>query len=232
MKFLESPENFQVVEDLVTMGTMPYMNAHRHYHNVNHINGMANWAGEHLPESKLEMDLMLAITWHDYIILNRPDMPGKEEEMSAIAFLSAGIASGVPREECMAIVGMIADTSRHFSSDTVMQAMSPQSKTLLSLDLLGLGADPDTFAKNTVNIYREYLPAICNADAGGGVLTYLHTRKKLFQTLLDRTNIYYDDDVRAELEMPARANLTQFVAGGFDKQIEEQIEELRYIRAL
>lgn len=215
----------QVVSDLIAMGKLPYHNAHRFYHNMDHIQSMAVYAEKVLSEKKLSEGLFMAIVWHDHVILNRPDMPGTEEQMSRVLWCASANAFNVKPQEYLPVADMIVDTARHFSDDAEMRAMTPESKTLLSLDLIGLAAPADTFIKNTVNIYREYRPTLPYGTKESRVDKYLEARKGLFKTLQARPSIYYDEEIRAELETGARFNLSCFVDGLYDDLIMTEIDD-------
>lgn len=76
-------------------------------------------------------------------------------------------------------------------------------KTIIDLDLAGLGGDPEEFDRNSKNIALEIMGGIPNLS----IDDYITGRNAFFQSMLDRESIYYTEQFKDTLEQRARDNI-------------------------
>lgn len=82
-------------------------------------------------------------------------------------------------------------------------------KTIIDLDLAGLGFTEEEFDRNSKNIALE----IMGGNPTLSIDDYITGRNAFFQSMLDRETIFHTDQFKNELEEKARANIKREMSG-------------------
>lgn len=171
-----------------------YSEAHRHYHNLNHLAYCLRLFDQFKPLAKYPDEVAIALWFHDAIY----DLEATDnEERSAIWAGNVLDSGGVSAKKVDRVKGLILATrheSAHCNEDEAL---------LTDIDLAILGADTEDFAVYEQQIRKEYghLPnAIFNAGRLA-VLQQFLAQPRIFQTL----------DFYEQFEVRARHNLEKAV---------------------
>jgi len=183
-----------------------YKQAHRHYHNIDHINEML----KHVPEDHNEIEIVIeAILFHDIIYHNIPKPNGFNESLSIAEYLfynikaMAGFVAGNLEYE-RRVIEAITATGRHLEDQ---KRLGEVSKLVLDLDLSTFSLPWDEYS-----IWLERIEAE-NAEIYGQVSTrqeIIIGRYQFLTQLLKRKSIYY---IKTEWEEQARNNIERDIAG-------------------
>ena len=175
-----------------------YSEPHRHYHTLAHIEACVRELheftarmGSFAPNDSALVEL--ALWYHDAVYHTlREDNEEKSADLACRA--SIQLFHLQTRELSHLKELIMATAHRDIPRD-------PDAKIVCDIDLSSLGAAPDVFDRNTMNIRREYnwMPeAEFNAQTEGFFLRFLH-----------RPTIYTTPYFQAKYEDQARRNLTR-----------------------
>jgi len=174
-----------------------YLRPNRFFHNLDHI----GWCFAELKTALAsgvkvnnEAALRFAIWFHDYVYEGKLT---NNEELSADAGYEAALSEGYDENFARTVQSMILAT-KHTDQ---FPPITPDEELLCDIDLSTL-AD-DAFEQNTENIRKEY------AHVPEGV--FIHERRRILQTFLDRPFIYRTQYFRDRYEAKARENLQNAV---------------------
>jgi predicted metal-dependent HD superfamily phosphohydrolase len=170
--------------DLLLDLTQRYLEAHRHYHTIEHIADMLA-AGRSIP---LDATQTMAVWFHDAIY--DPRSSANEERSAALAVERLAAAGWAPGDVDR-VRRIVLDTQHHLPT-------IPESAAVLDLDLMSLALPWPAFDRNTRNIRREYAH-VSDADFAAG-------RAAFFAKMLQRERLYFTD-FGAPFEAAARQNL-------------------------
>lgn len=172
-----------------------YFHTDRHYHNILHIADLLKnlhiLVNVYRDRIVYLDELIHAVIWHDaYYDPNAPK--GVNENYSSIISLEELEAASINKSWLQdLLIATVHD----------VEVFSIEEQIIADIDLMGLAADPETFAQNSANIRKEY-PNITDKQFNEG-------RKKFFEFLLEKKFIYHTDYCRTLCEGKARKNLTE-----------------------
>ena len=182
-----TPEIFSELDELYSEET-------RFYHDRSHVaECLANFGMyRHLAKNPAEIEV--AIWFHDAIYDTRK---GDNEELSAQLAQDRLTSLGANERSVDSVVEMILATKTH-------NAVTPDSKLMLDVDLGILGASKETFERYDESIRREFewVPEEI----------YLRERAKVLRSFLEREQIYQTKELRDALERRARENLARKIS--------------------
>lgn len=198
------------LEEQATL-TILLSQSHRHYHNINHVNDclaeLYSWMGERdLSMDQYDKWLTYAIWYHD-IVYNPYAPSGINELQSANIFESKHTYNYYrtrksrwfdirfePDSKTKWMLGVkyaIVYTGFHLYTydfdhvDYDLWYNSTLTQLMLDIDLSGLGKDVSIFARNSLNIRKEYYNT---SD-----MDVIRGRLKFFQELNKRESFYYTE---------------------------------------
>ena len=150
-----------------------YKSDGRYYHNLDHIAECLVVLGSvrHLAEDPDAV--ALAIWFHDVVY----DVYSSENEFNSAQVAHANILK-------MGLSKTLADKVRRLIMATTHREMCSDNdeRLVVDVDLVSLGAAPEIFQRNTVNIRKEF-HNLSDQE-------YDVSREKMFQTFLERPSIY------------------------------------------
>ena len=177
-------DTFKILEDL-------YSRSNRFYHNQGHISYCLSKFQKYRHLADFPYEVEIAIWFHDAIYdTTSTDNEEKSTELAQdkLSVLNVNVQS-IDR-----IVEMILATKSH-------QAFTIDSKLMIDIDLLILGASTPIFEKYDRNIRKEYTWVPQEV--------YLPKRIEVLQSFLDRNVIYQTQEIREQCETKARNNISK-----------------------
>ena len=167
-----------------------YQEAHRHYHNLEHVLSSLDWLDQLAFHDPL---IEGAIWFHDVIY----DPTRRDNEVASARYFEASTSPWLDRETRKEITQLIlaTDPSNPPTDD-------PLQRLMVDIDLAILGADPDTYDSYRNAIRREY-QHVSEPDFKRGRAAILE--QFLAQRIYQTTEFQH-------LEEPARQNLTRELA--------------------
>jgi predicted metal-dependent HD superfamily phosphohydrolase len=176
-----------------------YDESHRRYHNRAHVLEMLDIA--HATDFELSVCQVLAILFHDAIYV--PGAPrGANEKLSAQ--LLRTYAADLDDATVSCAMAIVLDTIDH-------AARSAESRLVVDLDLLSLGAAPARFKRMTEAVFAEQQALWRSDTATQARHRFEVQRARFFRSLLRRPAIYATPALHARYEVAARANLMPVV---------------------
>jgi predicted metal-dependent HD superfamily phosphohydrolase len=175
-----------VADDLVAR----YREPHRRYHTLEHV-------GEVLGAlARLDADdvVTLAAWFHDAVYDPRAEA-GASEHASAVLARDQLVALGAPTALADEVARLVELTAGHEPAGGDVNG-----RTLADADLAILGAAPDRYERYRQDVRAEYAHVPDDAWCAG--------RTAVLQGFLERTRLFHDDALHAELDAQARANLS------------------------
>jgi predicted metal-dependent HD superfamily phosphohydrolase len=180
---------YPIFDDLVER----YGEAHRHYHNLEHIDDVLRVIGKLTDLAERPEIIRLAAWFHDAIY----DPKAKDnEDRSAQLMIDALGPLGAPPATLAAAAAMIRATA-HADAETA----DADAAVLLDADLAILGAEEKR--------YRRYAEGIRNEYSWVDDISYRAGRAKVLESFLKRERIYRTERLFAMGEESARRNLLQ-----------------------
>jgi predicted metal-dependent HD superfamily phosphohydrolase len=167
-----------------------YQQAHRHYHNLSHIESMLKTLDALRPDEGPTPALSLAAWFHDLVYDPRAS---DNEARSADYAREALRRLELPEEIVKDVADMILATQTHSECD------APDCRLLLDADLAILGAPPSEYERYADAIRREYAHVPEPAFVTG--------RGRVLRGFLERERIYRTDAAHQRFDGPARRNL-------------------------
>jgi len=174
-----------------------YVQAHRHYHTLEHIGEMlkiTSKLGRGLPHP---IELNLAVWYHD--VVYDPRSKTNEEDSAAMAEEQLALL-GIEAHQ-RAIVKELILVTKH---DAVSSSKLAEADVLIDADLAILGASEQRYARYAADIRKEY-HWVPEAEYRAG-------RRAVLEGFLKRPAIYRTAWLLAEGEERARANITVEIA--------------------
>ena len=167
-----------------------YSSKGRHYHDLQHLEHLANVLQPHWYQLQDPDAIVLAIAYHDIVYkVTRSD----NEEKSADLMRECMTPLGLPAATIERAFKHILATKAHSATD------DPDTAYFTDADLSILGADPATYDRYAEAIRREYRRY---PD-----LLYKPGRRKVLQHFLAMPRIFRTETFHAQLEEAARENL-------------------------
>ena len=173
-----------------------YSEPHRAYHTSEHIAACLRHLDEAADLAGAPDEIEIALWFHDAVYKTRAKDNERRSARWAGEFLTL---AGAPDEVASRVERLIVATEH----STVPR--DPDAALLVDIDLAILGSPPDAYRVFETNIRREYkwVP---------GPL-YRRKRAEVLGSFLARPRIYANDRFRDCLEVTARNNLTEAIAG-------------------
>lgn len=183
-----SPKAMRWYESVV----LRHREAHRHYHDVRHI----QWVVRHVNELGAELDdlgvVVAAAFFHDVVYdPARADNEAVSAELATAALAELGWTSG----RVARVADLIEATARHDVTDP-----TPEEAVLFAADLAVLAAEPSSYGDYVRHVRREYANVDDEAWNVG--------RAAVLDAFLERPAIFAPSLELDRWEARARANLT------------------------
>jgi predicted metal-dependent HD superfamily phosphohydrolase len=183
-------DNRELVRELWTEIEEKYSTGKRPYHNLEHLQYMAEKAMMYR-ESLMDFDTILfSICYHDIVY-----KPGRQDNEHKSAQIARDRLSrlGLADESVAKCLEQIIATKDH------KENADPDTSYLLDMDLAILGESPKIYRAYTAKIRQEY--------AIYPDFLYKRGRKKVLQHFLQMDRIFKTKDFHAAYEKQARENL-------------------------
>jgi predicted metal-dependent HD superfamily phosphohydrolase len=165
----------------------------RFYHNLGHIAEMLRLIKSHQEQIQDYESVCFAVWFHDVIY----DTRRRDNEERSAEFAGEAMQHlHAPPEVIRRTKDLILATKRHQAD-----GLNSDAEVFLDADLSILGK-PE-------RVYLEYSKAIRREYAWVPESIYREKRKEVLQGFLTRERIYFNDDMRARFEAPARQNLAR-----------------------
>lgn len=178
-----------------------YLQRHRRYHTLNHIEAMLGWLVEWSPvvlSCEATESSLLAAIYHDFVYdTKRPD----NEEQSAKEAREALVFLQFDQSTIETVEKLVLATKSH---SPVSGSLEPESKLFLDCDLLILGSPAPIYQEYKDQIRQEY--HWVNQDL------YEKTRCEILKKFLARERIFFTAAISAQFEERARRNLADEIA--------------------
>ena len=175
----------------------------RHYHNSSHLAALLRWCERYQNELREPAVVQFAIWFHDVIYRTR--RPHNEDnELRSADYATTTLARlHTPLAVIDDVASLIRATQTH-RLDALPECLHHDGGWFLDFDLAILGSRPDVYTAYAQAIRREYfwVPAFL----------FRKKRRAVLETFLQRPQLYFTEDMRAELETQARENLTNELA--------------------
>lgn len=195
-----------------------YYSSKRHYHTFSHALEMVELfttgktRGIVIPDyvmpnfGDLHDDFISAIIAHDSIYEF-----GKEKGFNERQSLKAWGRVMNRVEGDFGVVEPLILATIHHTPESVTCAPEhlEMVKTIIDLDLAGLGGEPEEFDRNSKNIALEIMGGIPELS----IDDYISGRNAFFQSMLDRKTIYHTEQFKNTLEHRARDNIKREMNG-------------------
>lgn len=172
----------------MSMLTTLYSQAHRRYHNINHINDCLAELEQFTCSSISRGDLELierAIWYHDAVY----NPYSTQNEIRSAALLPHNVNHPVIREAIYA-------TAKH---TVTQEKLDPISQVVLDIDLSGFGKPWHIVERNAQNIRKEYYNT---SD-----FDFYQGRVKFLETIAQRESLYYTDYFKEKYHEMSQKNL-------------------------
>lgn len=173
-----------------------YTQAHRAYHNLQHINDLFQLM-EQVKTSLFDLPALYLAIWYHDIIYN--PLAKDNEEKSADLALSRLKHFSFPVDFLQKVHKLIVSTKSHQSLDWKNAADQSDNAYLLDMDLSILGRPWQDYLKYTQQVRREY-------KVVPGFL-YRRGRKKVLKHFLDQEQLFKTDYFSERFELQAKSNL-------------------------
>ena len=185
--------------DLADGLRLRYGEAHRHYHDMSHIDAML--AGFAAVRESLENPgaVELAVWYHDAVY----DPHAGDNEAESAELLKAELTGRIDDATLRRAEGMIRATFGHRLPEDLDSGERSDCAAFLDLDLAILGADETAFDAYDDNIRKEY-------DFVPDDL-YRPARRAVLEGFLGRPRLYFTEPASRQLELPARTNLQRAI---------------------
>ena len=177
-------DTFRILEDL-------YARSNRFYHNQGHISYCLSEFQKYRHLADFPYEVEMAIWFHDAIY--DTTSTDNEEKSAELAQDKLSVLN-VNAQSIDRIVEIILATKSH-------QGFTIDSKLMIDIDLLILGASTPIFEKYDRNIRKEYTWVPQEV--------YLPKRIEVLQSFLDRDEIYHTQDIQELYEIQARNNISR-----------------------
>lgn len=169
-----------------------YLEKHRYYHNLSHIQNMLTQA-ENFKKDITDFDVLLFSIWYHDIIYKSTK---KDNEEKSASFAEKCLKSiNFEEKRLKNIKNLIVSTKKH----QIKIDENDDNAYLLDFDLSILGADWETYQNYIHNIRKEYK---IYPD-----FMYKPGRKKVLLHFLERDNLYFTETYKTRFENAARKNL-------------------------
>lgn len=172
-----------------------YIEGHRFYHTMDHIEVMLDGYEKYFHESFSEAEF-LAIVYHDIVYL--PWASGNEENSASMLNAHHKLYFSKVKQEVIDEAMDIILATKH---DGPGKMYMKSAQRVVDLDLMVLGKSEDAYKKYVANTRREY--AMFSDDQWNA------GRAKVLQHFLDLPRIYYTDVMYERFEQQARDNIKQ-----------------------
>lgn len=185
------PTSHTIWADLVRR----YGEAHREYHNLEHLTEVLEQFVEHQDQWRRPNEVYLACLFHDAIY--SPLRKDNEERSAQLAATQLSSAPGASWVDPALVVSLILQTSRHGS---VTGAIASDEALFLDCDMAILGAPPERYRRYSAAIAKEF----------GAVPSFLFRgkRARFVSRLLAADRIFMTDVYQRRLGAAAVRNLT------------------------
>lgn len=174
------------VQEILDRLTERYLEPHRFYHTLQHIEGGLEVYSEMFPTTPLPATKFFAWAYHDSVYDTKAS---DNEERSAGIFLRDASNLGFSMAESDEIATYIIATDPSAAPISVVN----------DIDLAGLGASPEVFDRNTENILKEYNWVEPEVWRKG--------RTAVLRQLLMRSQLYITAPFIAKFTQPAIENM-------------------------
>ncbi len=184
-------ENSESIARICEFIFTKYVEKHRAYHTLSHINALLSHAENYQEKFADFESVQLAIWFHD-VIYNTKRFDNESE--------SARIASeflcelNVSKDKIEKVEQMITATAKHNAT-----GLDFDGKLFLDLDLAILG--------QSESVYRNYSKAIRKEYSFVPWFLYKRSRRKILENFLQREIIYFTAEIRQDFETQAHINL-------------------------
>lgn len=178
-----------VIQQLWTTIVTKYSEAHRAYHNLQHLQELFSYVDTYTNNLQQPDKVSFSIFYHDIIYqIWKKD----NEEQSAVLAVQELKKIDLSMEALHGIEQQIIATKTHEASDT-------DTQFLVDFDLTILGQPPEIYENYTQQIRKEYrlVPQFM----------YTKGRKKVLQHFLEKKFIYHTPICKTLFEAQARKNL-------------------------
>jgi predicted metal-dependent HD superfamily phosphohydrolase len=177
-----------------------YMEPHRHYHDIMHVEALLGLMRKHLGDLANPAAVEAAIWFHDAVY----DTRRRDNEQRSVLLAVARLAdAGASVKQIGPVLTMIDATKDHVVP-RFARRVAPDCALFLDMDLAILGSTPKKFAAYEAAVRREY-SWVREAKWRAG-------RRRVLEKFLARESIYASPQFRATHEARARKNLTQALA--------------------
>jgi predicted metal-dependent HD superfamily phosphohydrolase len=176
-----------------------YLEPGRHYHNLNHICALLNWAEQYQAQLQQYDAVRFAVWYHDAVYHTRQQ---DNEERSAELAAQELQRLNVPPATIHAVEALIRATKTHqvaAPADGQTAGRPDDTRWFLDFDLAILGSRPA--------IYRAYSQAIRREYGWVPSLLYRRGRRQVLEGFLKREQLFFTEEMRNQLEAQARTNL-------------------------
>jgi predicted metal-dependent HD superfamily phosphohydrolase len=180
----------EIFEELVAR----YGETHRHYHTLEHIDACLVWLDWFSSAAERPEEVELALWFHD--VVYDPKRSDNERLSADLARDRLG-STGVPSAAIDRVASYVLSTERHAGD-------AGDSALVSDIDLTILGASSHKFETFESQIRREY--------AHVPEERYFPGRRAVLEGLLGRREIYRAQEIRAEFDARARANLKRRIS--------------------
>ncbi|MEM6883488.1 MAG: hypothetical protein AAF571_00545 [Verrucomicrobiota bacterium] len=163
-----------------------YNSPERAYHNFTHIEFCLSMLDEYHALAKNPQQIELAIWFHDLVYDTHSHTNEADSATVAVSFLRE-------TEYHVAVEQLILATEHR------SEPQQADSRLIADIDLAILGSSEDAYMQYSKEIRKEYewVPSV----------EFHSKRRDILQRLLDRTYIFYTEQMRFRLEEQARKNL-------------------------
>ncbi|MDX2319159.1 MAG: hypothetical protein QNK26_01005 [Moritella sp.] len=188
-----------------------YQELHRHYHDINHIEGCFIWFDRIEDQLDDPLAVALAIWFHDIIYdVRRSDNEVKSAQYGVTALTNFSVSTTLVQKVYELILltqhpskptGMINSVSDSFFNRTHNDVLTNIHDQALFLDI-----DLTILGQNSA-IYAHYENAIRSEYQHVPLWVYKLARKRLLKQFLRQPMIYYSDYFKEKFECQARVNI-------------------------
>lgn len=187
-------------DDIVDGLLARHREPHRRYHTATHVMWVLRHVHRLLPGLAVPdaAALDLAALFHDAVHAPRAD---DNEERSAELAARAAVRLGWDPRRTQLVAALVLATAAHTPVDP---DLDPATAVLVDADLAVLGAEPAAYAAYVAGVRSEYAHV---DDAAWRV-----GRSAVLRRFLDRPVVFATEQMRAERERRARANLAAELA--------------------
>ena len=189
---------------LVHAARQHYEQAHRGYHNGDHLDELIKLARDLTPD--LDEAEQLALLFHDAVYV--AGAPRGENERRSAELMTATLATLARDHKNLALDPSVVErAARIIQATTHAEAPPAEAARICDLDLWRLAAPWEAFCRHALGIRREYLHLFIDEAA------FWHARNAFYESMLAKPRLFATDRFFERFEQTARANMRRALAG-------------------